>query len=314
MERLIKNVLDTLAGLGSSEQVALFTIQEGSTVAILAGGFSAGEFVLPGKHMDLKGTPLEEIILTGQAKTYPGAITEGIPFPNYEETHSGFECFCMPLMDDKSQLVGIAILSQDVGVSAPDYRLQTLGMLRTLIASAMENARLFQLATIDGLTGLYVRRYLEIRLQEEFTRLRRHGGVLSLLMIGIDHFIELTDSYGHEQGDKVLQVIADLIIHSTRHEIDLPCRYSTDKLLLMLPHTDLNGAYILAERIRQRCAALEINTAGQGTVKITVSAGIAELNKSSEISKDELIRRAELMLKAAKQAGYNQVMKYGRAP
>ncbi len=313
MERLIKHVLDTLADLGESEQVALFSVAEETPgVGVVAGGFVSGEFVMPGGHVDFTDTPLEEVIALQKPGTFPGTLRDGLPFPVYEDDGSNIECLCLPLLAEEQQgaVLGVAVLAQQVGISPPDYRMQTLTMLRTLISAAIENARLFQLATMDGLTGLYVRRYFEIRLQEEIQRILRYGQHSSLVMLDIDHFKRINDTYGHQQGDRVLESLGQLLLDSIRHDIDLPCRYGGEEFLLLLPNTPLEGARVLAERIRARCAELAFTTTQGNLLNFTISIGIAEINQENRLNKEELIRRADLMLYAAKQAGRNRVMVY----
>ncbi|OQW91367.1 MAG: hypothetical protein BWK79_17065 [Beggiatoa sp. IS2] len=312
MERLIKYVLDALAELGNSQHVALFQIQENEGFGIVVGGFHQGEFILPGKYVEFEGSPLDDIIVTKQVKTYAGTLIDGLPFPVYETDNNSndLNCLCLPLLNETHQVVGIIVIAHPSGFTVVEDRLRILEMLRGLVMSAVENARLFHLATVDSLTGLYIRHYFEIRLQEEFTRVRRHGGVVSLLMMDIDRLKQVNDTYGYQQGDRVLQEFAHLLRISTRRDIDLPCRYGGEKFAILLPNTDLEGAYILGERIRHTCEQHPFATIHGGLLNITISAGIATMNQS--VAKEELIRRADLMLYAAKQAGRNQTMKYGR--
>lgn len=311
MPRIMKHVLDALADLGESEQVALLSIPDPTQpVCQVDGGFSHGEFIPPGRLIPFRGTPLETVIQSREAATFPGGLVENIPFPLETGQDSDLECLCMPLMNDADQLMGIAVLGQQKGVSSSEFRLRTLSMLRTLISAAMENARLFQMATTDSLTGLYQRRYFEIRLQEEITRVRRHGDHMSLLMIDIDGFKRINDQYGHPTGDWVLQAIAGVIQDSIRRDIDFPCRYGGDEFILLLPNTPLAGAQVLAERIRQRCADTPIPLTDHAPLHMTISLGAAELSKENFINKDELIRRADAMLYVAKRGGRNQVVAY----
>jgi diguanylate cyclase (GGDEF)-like protein len=311
MELLVKRVLDTLADLGQSEKVALFSIEQEARQAIVSGGFMNGEFSLPGRQIDYAGTPLEDIIKSKEAATYPGCMFGALPFPAYQDSGAGFECLCLPLLSEEKEVLGIAVLSQQIGVAQPDFRMQMLGMLRSLVSAAMENARLFQLATLDSLTGLYVRRYFEVRLQEELVRVRRYGKVTTLLMADIDYFKKVNDTHGHQQGDKVLESVATVLRNSVRHEIDLPCRYGGEEFIVLLPNTDVVGATILAERIRQRCAELVFTTDQGSLLQVTISLGLAEMTQATPLSRDEFISRADSMLYAAKLAGRNCVRVYG---
>ncbi len=308
IEKLVKNVLDTLAGLGDSEKVALFHVLENQCAGELAGGFNTGNFIGTGKIFDFQDSPLQEVLNSKQPMTFHGQLIDDVPFPSYQETHSSFECLCLPLLGEETDVIGIAVIAQPMGITQPDYRLRTLNMLRTLIAAAMENARLFQLATTDSLTGLYVRRYFDIRLHEESVRLRRHGGTLALLLMDIDFFKQVNDTYGHPIGDDVLKDLAQLLLECTRQDFDLPCRFGGEEFIILLPQTNLEGALVLAERIRKRCeqhpfAASQLAQA----LRVTVSIGISTMEQATWMPTEHLIQQADEMLYAAKQAGRNQI-------
>ena len=327
MERLIKQALKTIAHLGNNKPVALLSVED-KRKGMVIGGWVKGEFILPNVNIQLNGTPLGKIISNKQAHTYPGTVVESLPFPAYKETKSGFSCLCLPLLsEEKHQVKGVVVIAQKRGSPLSSDRLETLSTLIPLIAAvveaSLEKKHLIELATRDSLTGLYTRHYFETRLQEEFTRVRRHGGVVSILRIDIDHFKQTNDTYGYKEGNRVLQEFAKLLSTSIRHEIDIPCRYGGKQFGILLPNTDVDGAYILAERIRRRCEQQVFTTSQDILVKVTLSAGIAHnldvahdvaLQENSnqpavtEISKEELMYRADLMLYAAKQVGHNQVM------
>jgi diguanylate cyclase (GGDEF)-like protein len=324
MERLIKQTLEIIAQLSDGKPVTLLSIEDKQRGKVV-GGLVKGECVFPHKAIKIKGTPLEKMLSTKEAHTYQGMVFESLPFPAYKETKSGFSCLCLPLLNDKNQLKGIIVIAQKRGSPLAAERLQTLNTILPLFASVievgLEHEHLIQLATRDSLTNLYSRPYFETRLQEEFTRVRRHGGVFSLLMIDVDRFKQINDTCGYEEGNRVLQEVANLLDHSIRKEIDIPCRYAGKKFTLLLPNTSVDGAYILADRIRLRCEQNSFTTQQGIPLKVTLSAGIAhnvdiahtdedheESTEITAISKEELMHRADTMLQAAKTAGRNQVM------
>ncbi len=134
--------------------------------------------------------------------------------------------------------------------------------------------KLEELSVRDGLTGLYNRRELEKRLQEEVQRARRYCRPLSVMMLDIDHFKNVNDRYGHQAGDEVLITVADLIQLNVR-PVDVVCRYGGEELVVILPETDEAGARIVAERIRGTVED-SITTTPQGDmVHVTVSIGLA---------------------------------------
>lgn len=328
MERLIQQTLNLLARLGNSEQVILLRIID-NNIGIVAGGIDANHMISPGEHIKFGNTPLEEVIHSQQIHTLPCVQFNTLPCLADQNALNHRGCLCLPLFNENKHIVGIVILSQKPGIPLLPERLQTLDLLRTLIATLMEvsaESDLLQLATVDTLTSLYTKRYFDNRLQEEFTRVRRHGGVISILLIDIDHFKQVSENFGFQESNRVLQKIAKIITSSIRKEIDIPCRYDNKKFIILLPNTDVDGAYILAERIRKRCMQQHFTTLRGLPLKITISAGIAhnvdiahdeeseesaeitQVQPASEVSKEELIHRADMMLSAAKQAGCNQVM------
>jgi two-component system, cell cycle response regulator len=328
MERLIRQALETLADLSQGKPITLLSVED-KLKGRVVGGLVRGEIVLLHKSIKLKGNPLEKIISTKQAHTYPGAVIESLPFPAYKESNSGFTCLCLPLLGDENQVKGVVILAQKKGSPLASEHLQTFNTLIPLISAileaSVENERLIQLATRDSLTDLYARPYFDMRIQEEFIRVRRHGGVLSFLMLDIDRFKQINETCGYKEGNRVLQGTAKLLSSSIRKGIDIPCRYNNKQFSLLLPNTNVDGAYILAERIRQRCERHKFTTQQGIPIKVTLSIGIAHNvdiaheemlddyadnteSAITEISKEELIHRADVMLETAKKAGHNQVM------
>lgn len=181
-------------------------------------------------------------------------------------------------------------------------------------ASVMENLRLFKLATEDGLTGLYVHRYFQIRLREELSRSLRHGRPLALVLCDVDHFKEVNDRHGHQTGDVVLREVAR-ILRSSLRDVDVAARYGGEEMAVILPETDTAGARVVAERIR---AAIEsqIFTAGEVQMHITASFGVATVipqagtrpsRDTLELMARDLVERTDQSLYAAKRAGRNRV-------
>jgi diguanylate cyclase (GGDEF)-like protein len=325
MEQLVKQVLDTLSRVSNSKQITLFQLIDGHN-GIILGSFVKGEFILTEQFFQFKDTPLEKIISTKQSGICPGTLIDYLPFATDSEIRNGHEFLCLPLLEN-GQLVGIAILTQKKGTASVTERLQILNLLRPLMATIIkanrEYKQLLQLATEDHLTGLYTQRYFETRLQEESSRVRRHGGVYSVLLIAIDNLKKLIESCGYQESQRLLQEVAKIILSSVRKEVDLPCHYNDAQFILLLPNTDVDGAYVLAERIRRRCEQRVFTTTQGIPLKVTVSSGIAHnmdiahddtedevavTTRVKTITKEEVVARADSMLNAAKQAGYNRIM------
>lgn len=173
------------------------------------------------------------------------------------------------------------------------------------IAIAVRNAQLYALAVNDGLTGLFVRRYFDLRMEEEIDQARRYGRDFALLLFDIDHFKKFNDTHGHQTGDLVLQQFARLLQASTR-KADICCRYGGEEMAVILPETTLRQALPLAEKL---CAAVREHVF-RGTeeqpLSVTVSIGAAAYASGFD-SPAAMIQAADAALYRAKRNGRDQV-------
>ncbi len=167
---------------------------------------------------------------------------------------------------------------------------------------------LAQRAMIDGLTGLWNRTHFEMRLQDEVAATQRYDRPLSLIMLDVDHFKQLNDNHGHPFGDEVLQAVGEVLAETARTS-DWACRYGGEEFALILRETNLEGARILAERLRQLIEDLALRNKGED-VKVTASFGVSCSDlcmNPCEFSRRWLITSADSALYAAKHAGRNRV-------
>jgi diguanylate cyclase (GGDEF)-like protein len=177
-------------------------------------------------------------------------------------------------------------------------------------AVSIENANLHETvqhqAVTDELTGLFNVRHFHESLDNEIERSRRFQSSVGLAMLDIDDFKRVNDTYGHQQGDLVLLEVARCLRALSR-DIDEPARYGGEELAVILPQTDLNGAELLAERMRSAIAALSIKRLdGNGSLAVTASFGVASLPMSAG-DKESLIAAADAALYRAKRGGKNRV-------
>jgi diguanylate cyclase (GGDEF)-like protein len=164
-------------------------------------------------------------------------------------------------------------------------------------------------AVTDELTGLFNHRRFQEVITQEVERARRYGQEMGLIMLDIDNFKRVNDTYGHLQGDMVLREVARVLRQSSR-EIDEPARYGGEEMAVALPQTDLEGAYRFAERVRRRIEALDLPLVdGDGTLKVTASFGAASLASSAGDGKDALVAAADAALYRAKRSGKNRTVR-----
>jgi diguanylate cyclase (GGDEF)-like protein len=168
-----------------------------------------------------------------------------------------------------------------------------------------ECERLRNLSLIDTLTGLYNFRYLRTALDVEMERTRRTSVPTSLLMVDLDYFKHVNDTYGHECGNKALQWVSDFFSKNLR-DLDIPCRYGGEEFTIILPSTRLPEAGRIAERLRVGLKDSRVELDG-GHIQLTASFGVSAYKGRRRLSAEELIKRADRYLLEAKIKGRNRV-------
>ncbi len=190
----------------------------------------------------------------------------------------------------------------DLRVAAMDYAVEHPELIEEPIVvdrPALEMSR--RLAAVDGLTGLFNRRFLDVALTKELNRARRYEQVFSVLFVDLDNFKHVNDTYGHELGDVVLKTVGREIRDLLRQE-DIAARYGGEEFLVILPQTPTSGALHFAERLLTRIRAVSIHPA----VRLSFSGGISSYPQSGT-TVDDLVRGADTALYQAKRNGKDQV-------
>jgi diguanylate cyclase (GGDEF)-like protein len=204
---------------------------------------------------------------------------------------------------------GATLGPSDIVVSA----VMTAGAVFVLIVSqlslrtARDIARITALerdVILDPLTSIFNRRYLDVRIEEEVSRARRHGLPLSAMMIDLDHFKRINDTYGHQVGDIVLQKICALVERVSR-ATDTVARYGGEELFVISPEIEGPAALALAERLREAIADEELLLPDGRRVPVTASIGVASLRQDWTVV--DLVHDADANLYAAKESGRNRV-------
>ena len=162
--------------------------------------------------------------------------------------------------------------------------------------------RVKQLAYLDGLTGIFNRRFFELRILEEIERARRYGTGMAVIMADIDQFKRLNDEFGHVLGDEVLRQVSSLF-HQQVRKIDVVCRYGGEEFGILLTQTGAPHAMNIAEKLRKMVAGWQFPGVPR---TVTISAGAAAFPDQGT-TRDDLVRAADNALYAAKQSGRNRV-------
>ncbi len=204
----------------------------------------------------------------------------------------------------------IAVQSSHRAVFRADHQ-RLLESLALQIAAALQNAHLYELAMVDGLTGLFMRRYFDARIEEEIERSKRYGTPFSVVMMDVDNFKKLNDDHGHLIGDRVLKAIAN-VVKAQMRGVDTAARYGGEEISLILPRTDMLNAYNVGERIRLAIAEQRVTTDSDPpkVLGVTASFGIASYPETRAANGEDLVRRADRALYRAKKTGKNRVELY----
>ncbi|HYC91142.1 MAG TPA: GGDEF domain-containing protein [Thermoanaerobaculia bacterium] len=205
------------------------------------------------------------------------------------------------------QIFGVLRLVEESESRYAELEQRMLGLQRENLDLTVRNRMLSEVSSRDSLTGLYNRGFVLEKIDSELNRAMRHGSPVSLLMLDLDHFKRINDTFGHTGGDQVLQGIGRLLRDSCR-VYDVPGRYGGEEFCIVLPETKTGNTTVVAERIRQRLASSEL-PCGDGSVAVTASIGIAGMDSPDMgvLSPAELIERADRALYAAKNRGRNRV-------
>ncbi len=165
------------------------------------------------------------------------------------------------------------------------------------------SSQLKQLAFTDSLTQIYNRLHFAHFLDAEIDKVKRYGGTFSIIFFDLDHFKDINDNYGHQAGDAALEQITQIVTNANR-SADIFARYGGEEFIILTPETDLSGALIHAERLRNEIDKFDFDTVGH----ITSSFGVAEFNPETD-TVESLFDRADAALYLAKENGRNRVEK-----
>lgn len=215
---------------------------------------------------------------------------------------------CVPLIA-KGEVIGVINITNKKHDKLFNQKdLEFIISLANQAAIAIDNAKLYELATKDGMTKLYLYRHFYTLLENEIRRCERYKRNMTLLMLDIDDFKKINDTYGHLMGDTILRRLAATIQETVRN-IDIPARYGGEEFVVILPETEKEDACIIAERIRKNISQIVVNVNETQSLSPTVSIGLAQYSTDGHEPK-ELINAADTALYFSKHNGKNCVSIY----
>lgn len=190
-------------------------------------------------------------------------------------------------------------------VSKPLEPVELIARANSLLTLRARTVELYRLATVDSLTGVFIRRHFMDLAEKEINRARRYDGPMAMIMLDADHFKSINDTHGHAAGDTVLRAIAETCYRDLR-DVDFVGRLGGEEFAICLPETDQAAACEVAERIREDIENLVIPIDDGKTIRLSISVGVSEL--MSKDCLDDVMRRADAALYEAKKGGRNRVI------
>jgi diguanylate cyclase (GGDEF)-like protein len=257
------------------------------------------------KFFDLTGSLIGKYGKSGRTTYLSDLRNERTPLLPFKEGPAG-SIFIRPLLYEE-ELLGLLVCASEKAGALNSYQIELLELLGNQASMALTNAKFHaeieRMAVTDGLTGLFNHRHFQERLETEFRRMQRFSVPFSLLLIDIDFFKKINDTFGHPEGDKVLKAVAHMIRETVRN-IDVPVRYGGEEFAAILPGTDRSGALTMAERLREKVGNT-VFPLDRNEIGITVSIGVATYPHDAE-NREQLLERADQALYYAKKNGRNR--------
>lgn len=255
--------------------------------------------IATGYAWEMKDAPFTERIYLNEEK-----IAEG----RQEKMHA-LSYTHIPLTAHK-QVIGVLALA---GPPTPAFRRDApaiLNLVSNEVTMILDNARLYEdaklMAITDGLTRIYNHRFFQELFEKEFKRASRYNTVFSLIMLDIDYFKAINDTYGHLFGDEILRDIAALVKGCLR-SMDILSRYGGEEFAILLPETDLDSGILTAERIRRTVESHAFSYTDGQEIRVTVSQGVTVYPSPGVESRSDILSKADAALYEAKEAGRNCV-------
>jgi len=312
LERVeIVSVISKAIGEMTGSKSAKFTLlvkSDQSEMFIPAVEDGNPETIIRGTVKIYKKDPFDEWIIKNKQTLHIKDIDEDFRFKVLRKDWIRFKSMvAIPLIENEN-IIGILKFFSAEANTFDKEDVRMLGYLGDMCTAAVQNSLLYQktkeLAIRDGLTGLYMRRFFIEKLDDEIKRAKEKEDAFTFLMIDIDHFKDCNDTHGHPFGDKVLRMLGEFLKDNLR-DVDVIGRYGGEEFAVLLPSTKANGGRFVAERLRESFSKYLIKINDTEGVKLTLSIGGIEYNKSIKLM--DVINKADKALYYSKENGRNMV-------
>jgi diguanylate cyclase (GGDEF)-like protein len=301
LEALLARVCSVIQQAFQVSHVSL-SLREDGDLVLRAHEGTLTVCIPPGGRLPLDCEPWSTVIASGT--TFIENDLSATPKPSrlFSEASSRMS---IPLISF-GQTLGVLTLHSSQRNAFRDSELQSLEAVADICASSIQNAhyveRIRKLSYLDGLTGIFNRRFFELRIMEEIERARRSKTGMAVVIADIDQFKKLNDEFGHLLGDEVLRQVSSLF-HRQLRKIDVVCRYGGEEFAILLTNTNAQHAMSVAEKLRKLMEGWQFPGVPR---TVTISVGVAAFPDHGS-TRDELVQAADNGLYAAKQAGRNRV-------
>ncbi len=302
LEELLGRVCELIHQSFQAEQVSLL-LRDQEELVLRAHHGKLTPLVQPGMRFAAGDQPWAQILSNNSALIQDGVEQS----PQHAALFAETVCRMSVPLISFGQILGIILLDSSRHGAFSENDIQPLESVADICSTAIQNAhyveRVKQLAYLDGLTGIFNRRFFELRITEEVERAQRHKTGMAVIMADIDQFKQLNDDFGHLLGDEVLRQVSSLFQQQLR-KIDVVCRYGGEEFGLLLSQTSSQHAVAVAEKLRRAVESWQFPGVPRA---VTISAGVAVFPEQGT-TRDELVSAADNNLYAAKLAGRNRTV------
>jgi diguanylate cyclase (GGDEF)-like protein len=305
-------ILGVVKQVTGADRVSLQLVPRGEDEATLE--LAAGLGLPPGAMIGSRA-PLKDSVAAWVLKARQPLLLNGASHPEPEVQRlmrrvSGQSAICVPLVA-KGNVLGVLSASKfDAASPFVDQDLDFVAVLAGQAAIAIEHSRLYdqmvQLAMVDGLTGLLNHASFQSRLAAELERSGRMHQEVGLLMLDLDGFKQVNDTYGHPTGDRLLKLVADRAILASIRPYDIASRPGGDEFAIILPHASAEQAMVVAERVRAAVVSCDTSVIGVPAGMVRSSVGVAHF-PTDAVRREDLVEVADNALYLAKYLGRNRV-------